>query len=294
MNKIIIKDLNKFYGKNQSLNNINLTINSGEIFGVVGGNGSGKSTLFKILSGMLKADSGVITYNNRIINKESNSIFRKMGVLIEEPAFYTYLTGKENLKIILKLHGLNESDYINKVNNIIDIEKLLKVKYKSYSMGMRQKLGIAAAIIHNPEIIILDEPTNSLDITAIDEVKRMIMNFKQKNKIVIISSHILSDIKELCDKVVILKDGNVIDTFTKKGIKDKIENLYSITVDFNAIEVLDKYDLDYKTDNKGLTIYNKNLNYILDMLKLNNVSIIDINKNRELFQEYVKERIENK
>lgn len=202
MNLISFNKVSYSKKKNEILKSINFTIKEGEILGLVGENGAGKSTLLKILAGMLKPSEGNLIFFDTNI-----------GFLIEEPNLYPYKTGRDHLEYIMKINNCFNKVELNNLANLLDIEDILDKKIKKYSLGMKQKLGIISAAIGNQSLIILDEPTNSLDYNTIPKLRNLIAYLNSQGKTIIITSHILTEIEKICDRVLIIKNGELMDDF---------------------------------------------------------------------------------
>lgn len=205
---IEIKNYTKQLGDQTVLNNINLTLESGKIYGFWGKNGSGKTMLFRALTTLIYPTSGDITFNGvSIINEDYD--LSNIGVLIENPGFFPNLSGYKNLEILYSInHKKNANvidDILEKVGLKADKDKL----YKKYSLGMKQRLGIAQAFMEDQQVILLDEPTNALDKQAILELRTMIMEEKQKGKLILIASHSAEDLQLLCDTVYEMESGHL-------------------------------------------------------------------------------------
>lgn len=209
INNIKLIDINKNLQKKVILNNINLEFNKGKIVGIIGANGSGKSSLFKVLSGLWNFDSGKILFDEIEITENKNFIRKNIGAFIENPNFYEDLNGLQNFEIIKKLYNIRNEEWYYKLISDFGIDKFINIKLKKCSLGMRQKVAIVMALLPNPDIIILDEATNSLDISAVNVLHKLLMTLKNE-KIIIVSSHILEEIDSLCDDIYMLDKGKVI------------------------------------------------------------------------------------
>ncbi|MCX7903608.1 MAG: lantibiotic protection ABC transporter ATP-binding subunit [Caloramator sp.] len=217
------KNITKYYGKHLILKDVSLKVPRGSIFGIVGPNGAGKTTFLKILSGITRQNSGeVIVFGERFNRRNLN----KLGTLIEYPSIYSNLTAEENLIIHTLLMGI-ERDNIKKVLNIVGLENADKKIVSKFSLGMKQRLGIAIALLGDPEILILDEPTNGLDPIGIQEMRELILSFKERGITVIITSHILSEIEKIIDKIAIINLGEI----RYVGDYNKDENLERLFID---------------------------------------------------------------
>lgn len=199
MNKLEAKNVSKHFKSRTIFENIDLNFESGKIYGIVGPNGCGKSVLFKILSGLMRPNSGQVLYNGKELYKDIH-ILPSIGLVINDPQFYNYLSGYENLYILASIKNLiNEQDII-KVMEKVGLQND-KSKVKNYSTGMKQRLALAQAIMENPDVLILDEITNGIDKTGLNMVYDLLKQEKENDKIIIITSHRNQDIKILCDEV---------------------------------------------------------------------------------------------
>ncbi len=201
-----IDQLSKRYGAVRALNQLSLEINHGEIFGILGPNGSGKTTTLAILLDVIKADSGHFTWFE---NKYGKNTRRHIGAILETPNFYPYLNAKENLDIIA--HIKNAPDYpLDYLLELVDLNHRRKSYFSSYSLGMKQRLAIAASLIGDPDVLIFDEPTNGLDPQGISEVRNTILKIAKQGKTILFASHILAEVEKICTHVAIIKKGNLL------------------------------------------------------------------------------------
>ena len=212
MTKVLeIENLKKFYGENCVLNNISLEIEEKSIYGLIGPNGAGKSTLMKSILGLIKRDSGTINlYGKNITEKNQKEMNKNLGSLIENPSFYDHLTACENLDIVCELKGIDKKEIKNILNDV-GLSNYINKKVREYSLGMKQRLGIAIALIGNPKFLILDEQINGLDPQGIEEMRNLFKSIvKNSNTSILISSHILDEIEKISTHIGILKNGNLI------------------------------------------------------------------------------------
>ncbi|GFI23867.1 ABC transporter ATP-binding protein NatA [Lachnospiraceae bacterium] len=207
-NSIKIIDVNKSFGKTKVLNNISLECNQGEIIGIIGRNGAGKTVLFKIMCGLMSVDSGDIIVNGTKRKKQSE-VLRSAGIIIEDPAFLKNYSGIKNLEYLYMLNHKNDKPYLENVMKRVGLDPKSKKHVGKYSMGMRQRLAIAQAIMENPNFLILDEPFNGLDNQGVVEMRNIFLEFKQEGKVIIVASHNSEDIKVLCDHVYSMEAGNL-------------------------------------------------------------------------------------
>lgn len=205
MNEIILetKKLCKIFKKQEANKDISISVKRNSIYGLLGANGAGKSTLLKMITGMLRQTSGEILFDG---HKWTRKDLSEIGSLIESAPLYENLTAKENLKVRTTVLGLPDSR-IDEVLNIVDLKGTGKKRAGQFSMGMKQRLGIAIALLNNPKLLILDEPTNGLDPFGIQELRELIKSFPKKGITVILSSHILSEVEQVADHIGIISNG---------------------------------------------------------------------------------------
>jgi len=204
------ENLSKSFAKEQAVSNINLKIRKGEIYGFLGPNGAGKTTTIRMLLGLMKPSSGTIKIFQKDLKKERINILAKVGSLVENPSYYPHLTAYENLEALRKILGVPKSR-IDEVLEIVRLKDAANKKVKGFSLGMKQRLGIAASLLHNPELLILDEPTNGLDPSGIIEIRNLIKRLpKEYGMTIIISSHLLSEIDQMATQVGIVTKGKMI------------------------------------------------------------------------------------
>ena len=218
-NRVSIRKLSKNYNDLKALDKISFDIPSKSIFALLGPNGSGKSTLIKVLSKLIKEWDGDIFYNGESI-KSNNNYIKNFGFIIEDPCFYEYLSAKKNLQIFSRLTN-TPSERINAVLELVDLVNRANDKVSNFSYGMKQRLGIAQALLHDPEILVLDEPNNGLDPIGVNKMADLIYRLNQEGKTICISTHSLSEVDRLCSDVAILKEGKLLIT---KNIKKLSKN----------------------------------------------------------------------
>ncbi|RVU55199.1 ABC transporter ATP-binding protein [Anaerosphaera multitolerans] len=222
MEKLIeIKELNKSFGNVKALDNLNFNLYSGDIYGLVGENGAGKSTLLKVIAGHINKTSGSCTVLNMDLDKSFE--FRKeCGFLIESPAFYSYMTGIKNLNYLAELRNIKIDNEILEIAEFFNIDSVLNKKVKGYSTGMRQRLGILAAVMHKPRILILDEPINGLDPSGIIDLRNFLLKInKEWNTTIIVSSHILNELSQIANRIGIIKNGSMLEEITLEDLKER-------------------------------------------------------------------------
>ena len=202
---IYVEHVDKVFGKQQVLKDVNLVIHPGEICGIVGNNGSGKTVLMKCICGFLRPDRGAIYVNGKQVGKECD-FPERLGVIIETPGFLPGLSGYQNLKILASLKARIDRREIEAGMRRVGLDPSLKKPVSRYSLGMRQRLGIAQAIMENPDVLVLDEPFNGLDKVGVREMRELLKEMKLQDKSILLASHNAQDIKELCDEVHEMED----------------------------------------------------------------------------------------
>lgn len=235
MSNIVLKceNLNKSFGKKKILTDVSFEISEGDILGFIGPNGSGKTTTIKLILGLNSINSGKVTINSFDIQKDFERAIQKVGAIVENPDMYMYLSGYENLKLIAKLYKGISKERIDEVVKLVKLEGRIKDKVSKYSLGMRQRLGIAQALLNHPNLLILDEPTNGLDPEGIKELRDLLKSLAKKENIaILISSHNLAELENFCNKVCIIQNGKVIETSEVKKLKKEIiESSYIFEVE---------------------------------------------------------------
>ncbi len=210
MSEIILEvtDLDKKYKKVHALGGISFRVERGQIFGILGPNGSGKTTTLAILLGILKANKGTFSWFG---NGTDATNRKRIGALLETPNFYPYLNAIDNLKIVAKIKELSDPmPAIDHALAKVGLTERAKSKFKTYSLGMKQRLAIAAALLSDPEVLVLDEPTNGLDPMGIVDVRRLLLSLKEEGKTIVIASHILDEMEKICTDVIIMRKGKVL------------------------------------------------------------------------------------
>lgn len=205
---IMIQNVTKEFKKQLVLNDISINFNMGKIYGIIGRNGSGKTVLMKCICGLLSTSSGTITVNGKVIGKDID-FPENIGFIIENPGFLQSYSGLKNLKYLASIKKKIDDDTIREFIKLVGLNPDDKKAVGKYSLGMRQRLGIAQALMENPDIIILDEPMNALDNVGVDEIRSVILKMKEQGKLIIIASHIREDIEVLCDEVYEMNEGTI-------------------------------------------------------------------------------------
>lgn len=216
-----IKNLSKSFGKKQVIKNISFDVYEGEVFGFLGPNGAGKTTTIKMVMGFLFPDNGQIIINGADISKDYEKAMSYIGGIVENPEMYKDLSGRINIEMYARLHDGVSPQRIDEVISLVGMQDRINDKVKKYSLGMKQRVGLAQALVHHPKVLILDEPTNGLDPVGIHELRDILKKLAHEEGVaVIVSSHILSEMQLMCDRVGIITNGNLLGV---KSIDDMLD-----------------------------------------------------------------------
>lgn len=267
-----VANLNKRFGKKEVLKDVSFEVNEGEILAFIGPNGAGKTTTIKCILGLQKINGGEITINGFDIKKDFVKAITRVGAIVEAPDVYMYLTGMDNLRLQASLYKNITDEEIYRVIKLVGLENRINDKVSKYSLGMRQRLGIAIALINNPNLLILDEPTNGLDPEGIKDLRELLINLAKQRVGILISSHNLSELESFCNKVCIISNGSIIKESSIDTLKNLSEVKYRIKID----------------DTKKLT-----------KLKLEGIKVIDNNyfevyKDEDCISEFIRVLVNNK
>ena len=225
------RDITKVYGEQTVVNKVNLHVQKGRIYGLLGRNGAGKTTIMKMILGLTAITSGEVDVFGKNIKGNERRIYPRIGAIIETPGFYPNLTGTENLEIFAKLRGTAQPNAVKEALDVVGLPYRDKKLFSKYSLGMKQRLGIANAILHDPELLILDEPTNGLDPIGIAELRNFILSLsKERGKTILISSHILSEIAMLADDIGIIHGGVLLEESSFAALERKNRKYIQIQV----------------------------------------------------------------
>lgn len=289
MTNTILKceNLNKSFGKKKILKDVSFTIKKGDILGFIGPNGSGKTTTIKLILGLSSIDSGNVTINGFDIKKDFESAIKGVGAIVENPDMYMYLSGYENLKLVANMYNVSSSK-IDEVVKLVKLEGRIKDKVSKYSLGMRQRLGIAQALINSPNLLILDEPTNGLDPEGIKELRDLLKDLAKKENItVLISSHNLAELDSFCNKVCIIQNGTIIESNEVKKLKKEVSNSTYIFEVSNSTLVNNIIDNIKVLDSTHFSIKSKKeeIPNIITKLINNNILIYEVYENKISLEE---------
>ena len=262
------KNLSKIYYNNTVVDSINMHVEKGKIYGLLGKNGAGKTTTMCMLLNLAYPTSGEIYLFGKNSKKYTKEIYSNIGSIIETPGFYENLTAYENLKIISKLRKDFYPQNINLVLEMVNLENSKSKKFKDFSLGMKQRLGIAAAIMHNPELLILDEPINGPDPFGIKEIRALLKRLSHEYGItILISSHILSEIENIADVIGIMDNGILIEEIPKEELHNRLNKFveFELSDGYKAVELLEKIGLKA---NKDITITKEGIIHLYSNLEM--------------------------
>ena len=255
-------NLSKIYYKNKVVNSVDMHVEKGKIYGLLGKNGAGKTTTMCMLLNLTYPSEGDIFLFGKNVNNHSNEIYSNIGSIIETPGFYENLTAFENLKIISKIRGDFNPHNINSVLQMVNLDNDKSKKFKDFSLGMKQRLGIAAAIMHSPELLILDEPINGLDPFGIKEIRTLLKRLSHEFGItILISSHILSEIENIADVIGFMDNGILIEEISKEELYARLDKFVEFEVSNIdlAVDIFKKLELkenkDYAVKGDMLCLY---------------------------------------
>ncbi|MEI7508047.1 MAG: ATP-binding cassette domain-containing protein [Flavobacterium sp.] len=202
-----IKNLNKRYGRLQAVKNVSLDIKKGNVYGILGPNGSGKSTTLGIVLNVVNKTSGAYSWFEGTV--ETHEALKKVGAIIERPNFYPYMTAKENLELVCKIKGISFAKVLEKLE-VVGLMERKDSKFSTFSLGMKQRLAIASALLNDPEILILDEPTNGLDPQGIHQIRDIIRYIASQGTTILLASHLLDEVEKVCSHVLVLRKGEIL------------------------------------------------------------------------------------
>ena len=264
MNNTVIKlrDISKKRGQTEILNHLNMTVYQKDIYGFIGQNGAGKSTTMKIIMSLIKETQGQLELFDSLDNQINRS---RIGAIIENPAFYPYMTAYENLKYYVQYKGIVEINSIEKVLKMVGLENVRKKKYKNYSLGMKQRLGLALALINNPDLLILDEPLNGLDPQGIVELREILSHLNKKYGItMLISSHILDELEMIATRYGFIHQGQMIEEITAEKLH---------TENFKVMDDHTIYLYDFVNESSLVATTLIQEGVILNKMNISNVSL---------------------
>lgn len=276
---ITVRNIGKTLGGKRILEDINFDAYEGEIIGLVGKNGAGKSTLLKLMTGLYTIDEGEIIYYDYDLKYDYEKAMSLVGTIIETPDMYKTLTGKKNLKLFKTMFKGVDEGTIEEIVKIVEMEKYLGKKFKTYSLGMKERLAIASSLINKPKILILDEPTNGLDREGVKKIMDILKGLKDTT--IIISSHMLKEIEDICNKIIFIDNGKIQKIKIKEN-SDKRNVLFEVDDYTKAKILLNDYCI-----NESLEVYenDETISKINKELVLNDIKVYRINENTKTLEE---------
>ena len=297
------RNLTKRFGKQTAVNSLDMKIEKGNIYGLLGKNGAGKTTTMCMLLNLSKPTNGEIFFFVIHYKQDPYDVYSKIGSIIETPGFYENLSAFDNLKVFAKLRGDYNKEDIEKALEIVSLTHAKDKKFKNFSLGMKQRLGIAAAIMHNPEILILDEPINGLDPMGIKEIRKLLKDLSEVyGTTILISSHILSEIEAIADVIGVMDGGLLIEEVSMNQLHEKLNKHVKFEVsDIDlACKILEKLTLkeniDFSVNENNIHLYNHldlraefNEQFVKSGIKVNEMSICE-----ESLEEYFTKIIDKK
>jgi ABC-2 type transport system ATP-binding protein len=271
---IEVRGLTKKFGNLTAVNNLNINVYRGDVFGFLGPNGAGKSTTIRMLLSLIRPTSGDIKIFGKSLKRNREKILRNVGAIVEKPDFYLYLTAYKNLEILGKISGADTSNKkIMEMLELVGLDKRYKSKVKTFSHGMKQRLGLAQALIHDPELIILDEPTTGLDPQGMKEIRDLIIYLsKEKNKTVFLSSHILHEVEIIASRMIIINNG----TEQVEGTVNELLKSDRVTVTFEVDKIQEAMEIvanvtwkeRFKSSNKNEITFDLSKEEIINLNKV--------------------------
>jgi ABC-2 type transport system ATP-binding protein len=294
---LTIQNLNKRYGRIQALKNVSFEIKKGHVYGILGPNGSGKSTTLGIVLNVVNKTSG--NYNWFDGKMETHEALKKVGAIIERPNFYPYMTAEENLKLVCKIKNINYSKIQEKLE-LVGLNERKDSKFSTFSLGMKQRLAIASALLNDPEILILDEPTNGLDPQGIHQIRDIIKQIASQGTTILLASHLLDEVEKVCTHVLVLRKGEILYTGLVDGMSanegffelqaDDIEHLIAVLKTHPAVE-------NIKKEEEKVLVYLKDELEAKDLNRFlfeKNISVSHLVKRKNSLEEQFLELTENK
>lgn len=285
-------NLEKRYKNFKALNNTNIHIEKGAIYGLIGKNGAGKTTLIRVICGLQKPTSGTYTiYGENNASSNITNVRKRMGSIIETPSIYSEMTAKDNLILQYNLVGMPSLEGINELLKLVGLENTGKKKAKNFSLGMRQRLGIAIALANNPDFLILDEPINGLDPQGIIEIRELIIKLnKEKGITILISSHYLDELSKIATHYGFLDKGTIIKEISNVELMKKMEHKIELKVSNQKefVKYFEENKISYEIiDSKTINVYGeKNLSKFINKLSQNNLIADDIHETEESLENY--------
>jgi ABC-2 type transport system ATP-binding protein len=288
-----VNGLSKKIGDRTIVNNISFSVKRGEIFGLLGPNGAGKTTTIRMLVGLARSTEGTIAICGHDIQKDHRNALKNVGTIVENPELYPYLSGLENLRQFARLSGPIDETKIAEVVKLVGLEDRIGDKVRRYSLGMRQRLGLGQALLHNPALLILDEPTNGLDPSGIREFRQLLLNLAEQGTSILISSHLLAELEQIVDRVGVIHQGKWIITSTLDELRNQ-SNLNRLILHVDSVDKAliclkgEHPELDLRHETMGQLILEeppKVLNPILASLLQSGVQIYKLEEQKSSLED---------
>ena len=224
-------NLTKRYGGRAAVDNVSLAVEEGDVYGLIGQNGAGKTTLMRLVASLARADSGDVELFGATSQPELNSVRARIGSVVETPALYPNLSAEQNLEYYRIQRGIAEKSVVQKSLELVSLTGTGKKKFRNFSLGMKQRLGLALAVLNSPDFLMLDEPINGLDPTGIIEMRDLMKRLNEQGITLLISSHILSELSQIANKYAIIHEGRLVRTITQEQLREECKRALSVTVD---------------------------------------------------------------
>ena len=288
------RNLSKSFGSHRAVDRINLSIDQGEIYGFLGNNGAGKTTTIKMMTGLISPTEGSIKIFGEDLRKSKQEILKRIGCMVETPGFFGNLTGHENLQVYLRQGGGSKRNIIEETLELTGLDPKDTMLVQRYSMGMKQRLGIARALLNQPEILLLDEPTNGLDPLGIRGMRKLLRKLAREQHITLfLSSHILTEVEQLADRVGIIHHGKLIDEISMEGLRNQGTAYLEIQVNqpAEALRLLETemgiFDFTVKADNR-IEIFDagEQSARINQMLVEHQVEVVQLNRKKQSLERH--------
>ena len=295
MNVLEVKGVKKRLGKRDIIKGISFDVKEGEIFGFLGPNGAGKTTTIRMLVGLIAPNEGSIKIMDYNLAKDREKALSYLGAVVENPELYGYLSGRENLMQIASIRGISKAE-VNEIIELIGLKERINDKFKKYSLGMKQRLGLGAALLCNPKLLILDEPTNGLDPSGILDFREIVKKAaNERGMAVFVSSHILSEVQQLCDRVAFINNGEIqsVESITDNTMDTEKETVALVTTDDEkAKEIMNSLKfITHVSQNDGTLTVAMAANCtpkLIETLVNDNVGILEVyKKHKGLEQRYM-------
>ena len=290
------QNLTKKYQNVTVVDHVNLHIPKGKIYGLLGRNGAGKTTIMKMMLQLVSPTDGKIIMFGKDYREQVKDTYQKIGSIIETPGFYTNLTGQENLEILARLRRNVSKESVLHALEIVGLDKEKKKQFSDYSLGMKQRLGIAAAIMHQPQLLILDEPINGLDPIGISEIRQFLYELSRtKGTTILISSHVLNEIEQIADMIGVINQGKLVEEVNMKELHKRKYVVFTVSDPLTASRMLENRCKvrDYEIQEHTIKIFEPefNIGYFNQILVENQVVVTAINSCEENLEDYFTELI---